>query len=142
MRILVRLSRPPGAKVWQWADGSAAGEFGNWTSYNRFAADASESYDRACLNKGPSERYIEEPVFIIKAVGKFVVPSSLMFLAYLALKKKRADMAQCLCVMDGFFAACLFAEMIIMVFRLMKGLYVYSWKMIVKIIYCCVCMFV
>merc|ERR1712070_360940 len=44
-----------------------------------------------------------------------------MFIAYLALKRKRSDMAQCLCIVDGFFAACLFAEIIIMIFRIVKG---------------------
>lgn len=117
----IGLARPTGAKVWQWADGSAAGWFGNWTTYIQFAADASESMDRACLNKGPPERFIEEPMFVIKAVGKFVVPAGLMFIAYLALKRRSTDLAQCLCIVDGFFAACLFAEMVIMVFRLLQG---------------------
>lgn len=117
----IGLSRPTGAKVWQWADGTSAGWFGNWTSFNEFASDAAISNQRACLNKGPPERFIEDPVFIIKAVGKFVVPAGLMFLAYLALKRKSVDLAQCLCVVDGFFAACLFAEMIILLFRIMKG---------------------
>jgi len=117
----IGLSRSAGAKGWQWADGTAAGWFGNWTSFTEFASDADKSNQRVCLNKGPPERFIEEPVFIIKAVGKFVIPAGLMFLAYLALKRKSVDLAQCLCIVDGFFAACLFAEMVIMIFRIMKG---------------------
>lgn len=117
----IGLSRAAGAKLWHWADGSLAGWFGNWSTFTKFGADAVQSMDRTCLNKGPPDRFIEEPVFIIKAVGKFVVPSCLMFVAYLALKRRSTDLAQCLCIVDGFFAACLFAEMVIMIFRFMKG---------------------
>jgi hypothetical protein len=117
----IGLSRPTGAKAWHWADGTSAGWFGNWTSFSNFASDAAEANQHACLNKGPPERFIEEPVFIVKAVGKFVVPAGLLFLAYLSLKRKSVDLAQCLCIVDGFFAACLFAEMVIMIFRIMKG---------------------
>jgi hypothetical protein len=48
----IGLSRPPGAKLWSWADGSDAGWFGNWTSFNNFGSHSQETMDYACLNKG------------------------------------------------------------------------------------------
>lgn len=117
----IGLERPPGSAMWVWADGSVLGLWNNWTGYARFDEGLNSDWDKVCLNRGPPERFIEEPAFIIKAVGKFVVPSCLMFLAYLALKRRSNDLTQCLCIVDGFCAACLFAEMVIMIFRLMKG---------------------
>mmetsp|Transcript_31533 Transcript_31533/g.57320 ORF Transcript_31533/g.57320 Transcript_31533/m.57320 type:complete len:426 (+) Transcript_31533:151-1428(+) len=117
----IGLERPPGSAMWQWADGTVLGLWDNWTAFSNYDEDIESNRDKTCLNKGPPERFIEEPAFIIKAVGKFVVPSCLMFLAYLALKRRSNDLTQCLCIVDGFFAACLFAEMVIMIFRLMKG---------------------
>lgn len=117
----IGLERPPGSAMWQWADGTILGLWDNWTYFNNYEEGVDSSWDKTCLNKGPPERFIEEPAFIIKAVGKFVVPSCLMFLAYLALKRRSNDLTQCICIVDGFAAACLFAEMVIMIFRLMKG---------------------
>merc|ERR1712187_384799 len=70
-----------------------------------------------------------------------------MFVAYLALKRRSTDLAQCLCIVDGFFAACLFAEMVILIFRIMKGgpwidIVAYVFFLIVAscgIAFCCAC---
>jgi hypothetical protein len=65
----------------------------------------------------------------------------------MVLKRRSTDLAQCLCIVDGFFAFCLFAELVLLMFRMMQGgswldIFAYILFLVVAscgIVFCCAC---